>query len=402
MARPTPPRLPLGERMRRAGIASWSIIGIVLLVAIALWLLYRIRIIFPPLVLALLIIYLIGPIVDRLQARGVPRVGGALMAYVIVLGGLALLITALIPFVVRQTHDFGDQWPTFRNRIVTFVDKTADSVDDHLGLHLSTAQFSCLMGVDSTITSHGPSPARCDTITERFRHQLTSSASRVTRIGFSVLETLLVFILAPLIALYLLIDLPQLRRDALSLVPERARDEVASIGSQVGSALGEFFRGQLLIAVVVGVLSSGALWAIGLPFWLIVGTITGIVSLIPNVGVYLAAATAFFVATVSSGWILGIGAIAVEIAIDQLVSRVLTPRLLRREVQLHAVTVILSLIAGAALFGIWGVIVSVPAVMAVKVTVSELWSVHVLRARDVPNALARPGPAGEGEPAEQA
>ncbi|MFN2593360.1 MAG: AI-2E family transporter [Actinomycetota bacterium] len=375
---PGPPRLPLGERMRRVGIASWSIIGIVVLAAIGLWLLYRIRVIFPPLVLALLIIYLIGPIVDRLEARGVPRVGGALMAYVIVLGGLAIAITALIPFVVRQSRDFGDQWPTFRNRIVTFVDNTTDSIDDHLGLHLSTAQFSCLMGVDSTVSSHGPSPARCDAITERFRSQLTSSASRVGRIGFSVLETLLVFILAPLIALYLLIDLPQIGRDALSLVPERARPEVAEIGAKVATALGEFFRGQLLIAITVGVLSSAALWAIGLPFWLIVGAITGIVSLIPNVGLYLAAAVAFFVATVSSGWLLGLAAIAVEIAIDQVVSRLLTPRLLRREVQLHAVTVILSLIAGAALFGIWGVIVSVPLVMAVKVTGSHLWAAHVL------------------------
>ncbi|MDQ3878525.1 MAG: AI-2E family transporter [Actinomycetota bacterium] len=382
------PQLPVGERMRRVGIASWSIIGIVLLAGIGVWLLYRVRVIFPPLVLALLIIYLIGPIVDRLEARGVPRVGGALMAYVIVLGGLAILITALIPFIVRQSHDFGDQWPTFRNRIVRFVDNTTESIDDHLGLRLSTAQFSCLMGVDSTVSSSGPSPARCDAITERFRSQLTSSAARVTRIGFSVLEILLVFILAPLIALYLLIDLPQIRRDALSVIPARVRPDIAAVGSKVGRALGEFFRGQLLIAVTVGILSSAALWAIGLPFWLIVGAIAGIVSLIPNVGRYLAAVVAFFVASISSSWLLGLAAIVVEIAIDQLVSRVLTPRLLRRDVQLHAVTVILSLIAGAALFGIWGVIISVPAVMAAKVTATHLWSVHVLHM--APEAVTDP------------
>lgn len=378
--------------MRRVGVASWSIIGIVVLGAIVLWLLYRVRVIFPPLVLALLIIYLIGPIVDFLERRGVPRVGGSLMAYVIVLGGLALLITALIPFVVRQSHDFSDQWPTFRTRIVTFADNTTDAINDHLGLHLSTAQFSCLLGVDSTITSHGPSPARCDAITERFRSQLTSSASRVTRIGFSVLETLLVFVLAPLIALYLLIDLPQIKRDALNVFPERAREEVATVGTKVGSALGEFFRGQLVIALTVGVLSSIGLWAIGLPFWLIVGAEAGALSLVPNIGLYLAAAIAFFIATVSSGWVLGLAAIAVEVAIGQVVARVLTPRLLRREVQLHAVTVILSLIAGATLFGIWGVIISVPAVMAARVVASHLWAVHVLHAEpnDVGSLSAAP------------
>ncbi|HZA19508.1 MAG TPA: hypothetical protein VE889_01540, partial [Actinomycetota bacterium] len=65
--------LPPGERLRRIGIASWSIIGISIVVAITVWLLIRIQIIFPPLVLALLVIYLLNPPITRLVDRGLPR-----------------------------------------------------------------------------------------------------------------------------------------------------------------------------------------------------------------------------------------------------------------------------------------------------------------------------------------
>ncbi|MEA2446755.1 MAG: hypothetical protein QOK47_392, partial [Actinomycetota bacterium] len=95
MSSAIPPRLPAGERLRRAGVGAWSIIGILLLLAIGIWLLFKIRVIFPPLVLALLIIYLLNPLVSRLEKRRVPRSLAAVLSYVIVIGvlvGLGMLV----------------------------------------------------------------------------------------------------------------------------------------------------------------------------------------------------------------------------------------------------------------------------------------------------------------------
>ena len=83
------------------------------LTAITLWLLFKIRVIFPPLVLALLIIYLLNPIVNRLEERRVPRLWGTILAYVVVLGTLTLLVIALSPLIARQAEQFSDEWPEF-------------------------------------------------------------------------------------------------------------------------------------------------------------------------------------------------------------------------------------------------------------------------------------------------
>src|SRR5205085_3894428 len=73
VATPTPPLLPAGERLRRAGIAAWSIIGLLILTAVAIYLLFQIRVIFAPLVMALLIIYLLNPLITWLARKGIPR-----------------------------------------------------------------------------------------------------------------------------------------------------------------------------------------------------------------------------------------------------------------------------------------------------------------------------------------
>ena len=93
-----------GERLRRAGVAAWSIIGILVLSAIFIWAFLKVRIVFPPLVLATLILFVLNPLVTRLERWRVPRAAAALGSYVVVLGGLALAILALIPVLTHQVQ----------------------------------------------------------------------------------------------------------------------------------------------------------------------------------------------------------------------------------------------------------------------------------------------------------
>jgi len=102
VATPSPPRLPAGERLRRAGIGAWSLIGIVIVAAFFLWVLLKVRIILPPLGLAILILYMLNPIVSRLERRGVPRLVGTIGAYVVVLGSFTALMLAAICLICRS------------------------------------------------------------------------------------------------------------------------------------------------------------------------------------------------------------------------------------------------------------------------------------------------------------
>lgn len=385
VATPAPPRLPASERLRRAGVAAWSIIGILILAAVFMWALLKVRIIFPPLVLAILIIYLLNPIVTSLGNRGIPRVAGAIGAYVVVLGGIALLVIALIPVVSGQVSEFSDRWPEFRNQTLEFVNTTAGRLEAGLNTDIDTTQVSCLLGADETTLGGAPSAARCDVVTEQLREQVVAQAGRITQIGSSLIEVLLVFVIGPLIALYLLIDLPQLSRDLKNLAPESHRDEFADLGGKVSSAVGGFFRGQLLVALVVGVLSAVGFRIIGLPFWFVIGGIAGFFNLVPLIGPFIGGSLGFLVGTLTGGLGLGLRAALVELVIQQLDNHFISPNVMRRTVNLHPVTVMLSLLAGGALAGFWGVLLGVPTVAVAKVALGHLWATRVLGAHISPH-----------------
>ena len=378
MATSPNPRLPAGERLRRAGVAAWSIIGIMILATASVWILFKIRIIFPPLVLALLIIYLLNPLVTRLEERDVSRTIGTILAYVVVLGGITLLVIAVTPYVSRQIDTFRDQWPEFKVELADSVVDFGDDLNRRFGIELDTSRVSCLLDADDTVGVDAPSHERCDEVTQRFRESITASADRITEVGSSVLEVLLIFILGPLLALYLLIDLPQLQRDVLNLVPEAHQQEVADLSSKVARTIGGFFRGQFLVALIVGILSATGFALIGLPFWLIIGAIAGFTNLIPLVGPFIGGGLGLLIGGISGGAGLGIKAALVALVVQQIDNHLISPNVMRRTVQLHPVSVMLSILAGGTIAGFWGVLLGVPAVAVTKLLLNHLWTTRVL------------------------
>jgi predicted PurR-regulated permease PerM len=388
MAAPSPPRLPASERLRRAGVAAWSIIGILILAAFALWALQKIDIVIPPLVLALLIIYLLNPIVGRLERAGVHRAIGAVGSYIVVLGGLTLIVIALIPLISEQVTQFGEEWPRFRAEMAQFVTDSANTIEDRLGTRIDTAQVDCLLD-----SPQAPSEAQCAQVTEDVQAQLSSQVGRVTEIGLTVLEGMLVFILAPLIALYLLIDLPRLSRDLKALVPGNHREELTDLGDKVTRAVGGFFRGQLFVAIIVGVLSSLGFKLIDLPFWLVIGAIAGFFNLVPLIGPFIGGGLGFLVGTITGGIGLGLKAALVELVVQQLDNHVISPNVMKRTVNLHPVTVMLSLLAGGTLAGFWGILLAVPAVAVAKILLGHVWATRVLGVDVAAGGRTAPGEA---------
>jgi predicted PurR-regulated permease PerM len=378
-----PPHLHAGERLRRIGVSAWAIIGIVIVTAIVGWILLKIRVIFPPLVLALLIIYLLNPPITRLARRGLARPLAAVLVFLLSIGILVGVGIGLFPFVSSQVEQFADDWPQFRTELVQTVEDTAGQIERRLGFEVNPAPVLCLLGETDV------SGADCDRITRQLREAVTGQADRITEIGISVLEGILVFVLSPLLALYLLIDLPQLQRDLLNLFPESHRAEAADLGSKMGRAVGGFFRGQLAVAFLVGVLSALGFWIIGLPFWLIIGGIAGFFNLIPFAGPIIGGALGFFVGTISEGVGLGIQAAIVEVIVQQIDNHLISPIVMRRAVQLHPATVVLALLAGATLAGFWGVLLAVPSVAVAKILLGHLWATRILGAQVTPYATVR-------------
>jgi predicted PurR-regulated permease PerM len=377
---------PFVARAARWGLLAWSLIGVLILTwGICRYLLYPIRVIFPPLLVALVLVYLMNPAVEELERRyRIRRVLGSILTYVVFLSVIGLALAWLIPVIGHQASQFVDGVPG----LVSRAQDGLNSAAQRLGLHLQANDLT------NAFERGGPASA--------FFGRITSLTSGVVRAA-------VVVVLGPLIAFYLLVDLPKIRRGAEAAIPIRRRDEIVTVSHRVAETLGSFFRGQLVVAILVGFAAALGFWVIGLPYFAVLGAMTGLLALVPLIGTVLAAVPALLVGfaapnatgfglPIRGGWPLALAAAAVLVLVQQLDQRLLSRRLHGPAKRLHPITVLLSLLIGGTLLGIWGMLLAVPAVAVLKVVALHLWDT---RSQWPPKVVPVPDSEGaQGRPVE--
>jgi predicted PurR-regulated permease PerM len=340
-------------------LVAWSAIGILVLGYLAYrYVLLPVRIAFGPVLLALAIVYVLNPIVSRLEARGLPRVWGTLLTYVAFLAAVGVAVRFLVPVVASQVTSFVATVPGLLDRAQEWLAQAAR----RLGIE-----------VRSTDILAGLSPSG----------QAGGFISRIFSVTAGFLHALVVFILGALVGFYLLVDLPKVRRGAIALVPLGRRDEIRGVLEEMGRALGGYFRGQLLVAAFVGVASMAGLYVVGLPYWALVGAVAGLFNLVPLIGPFIGAVPALFIAftTTESGGLLhlhpglpmAVGASVALLAVQQIDNHIISPNVLARTVKLHPVTVMLGLLIGGTLAGLVGMLLTVPVIASAKIVLLHLW-----------------------------
>ncbi len=359
MDRP-PARSRLYEVINRVGILSWSLLGTLLLLGAVLWVLSHVGNLVPALVFALAILFVLNPVVTRLQRYGMPRLLGSCLSYV-VLGVLLIALGWLVmPSITDQTSQFGDRFPEIYNRVSDQAQEWAD------GLNLSVE-----------VPDYQGLRDRIDEAAEGGDF-ISNNLSRIGDVTLTILETLLLLIFAPVVAFYLLMDLPSLREKAVALVPVRLQGEVSYVSRELGSAVGGFIRGQVVVALIVGIMTSIGFRLIGLPFWLLIGMIAGFLNIIPFVGPWVGGTLGVLVGLTESDVRTAVLAAVVAIVVQQIDNHFITPNVLRATVRLHPATIISVLLIGGTLFGIWGVLLAVPVTATIKIVTGHYWRTRVL------------------------
>ncbi|MCL6450317.1 MAG: AI-2E family transporter [Acetobacteraceae bacterium] len=196
-------------------------------------------------------------------------------------------------------------------------------------------------------------------------------AAGVVRGVPGLLSGFVALILGPVVAFYILRDLPRIRERFCALLPPRVRGEVLSLVGDVDQALGGFVRGQLLVASAVGVLAALGLSLLRVRFALVLGLLAGVTDLIPYFGPAVGALVASGVALLQSlPLALEVGALF--FAIQQFESAVLSPHVVGSRVGLHPVVVIFALLVGGHFLGFWGLLLAVPVAAVARVLVYHL------------------------------
>jgi predicted PurR-regulated permease PerM len=352
-----PKQRPAGyDRFIRFGIAAWAGIGILLLA----WLLLRVlgfaRPTLAPLLIAMVVVYLLNPIVAALERRGTPRVAGAAVVYLLFFGVVALALSLLVPAVGRQAAAVADDFPAYLQDIQGQVQRAGSRFGQHWELNLDTGRVSQWLseaGNRQTVTKY-----------------LTGLRSFTT----SMLHALVVLVLGPIMAFYLLVDLPRLQRGAVAMIPPAKREEMRELGDRIGKTVGGFFRGQLLVALFVGIASSVGLYLIHLPFWLLVGLVAGVFNLVPLIGPFIGGGLAVVIALLNGKPVMALLAVVVLTVVQQVDNHLISPNVMGRTVRLHPVVVMLALLLGATFGGLFGMLVVVPLVGVAKIVFLYCWA----------------------------
>lgn len=355
---------------------AWSLIGLLVLAFFFFrFVVYPIRIIFPPLVVAMILVYLLNPLVSGVERRGVPRIWGTLITYIVFLGIIGTLLSFMVPVVADQIESFARQGPSL-------IDRVAEGVRD----------FAARLGLPIAETAEGG-----EGVVDFF--------GRLVSFTQGVFEAAVVFVVGPILAFYFLVDVPKIKRGARAMIPARRRAEFEAVLEKVGRAIGGFFRGQLLVALFVGVASALALWVVGLPFWAVVGLVAGLFNLIPLIGPAVAAIVALLIAfttdsagagllDLDAGWPLAIGSVVALLIVQQIDNHIMSPNIVARTVNIHPVTVMLGLLAGGTLLGLWGMLLAVPVLATVKILLLHYWDTRGKWPPREPSAAGAPARAG--------
>lgn len=304
------------------------------------------------------IAYFLDPLADKLEAKGASR---TVATTVVMLGAIAVLIVfllALIPLFGQQIQALSQLLPGYAAKATEWAIEAIPAMSNE-----SSAVRKAIALVETNLKEGVGAIAR---------NLLTSS--------MAVFEFLMLIVVAPVVAFYLLLDWDRMIATIDGWLPREHAPVIRSIAGQVDDVMHGFLHGQMSVCLILGVFYAVGLELVGLDFGIVVGFIGGLLSFIPFVGAALGGILAvglgafqFLVSTSPEGLpitpepgLLALIAL-IFVAGQVLEGYVLTPRLVGNSVGLHPVWLMFSLSAFGALFGFVGLLVAVPAAASIGV-----------------------------------
>lgn len=347
--------------------------------------LWRLRAVVTPFVLALVLAYLLEPLVTLLERRQVPR-GAAILTVYLALGLLvALLWVSVVPSISAEVDNLARQLPAQREQWDAMVRQWSQRL-----------RFDSLPPVVSRAA---------DALVGQVERLLEALAARVGGLLVATVSHALNLVLTPVLAYYILKDRERLARGILALVPPCHRRHVVDLALNIDNTLASVIRGQLIVSMSVGALVAVGLMVLKVPYALLLGLVTGLLDIVPYFGP-VAAGVPIVALSLAKGPMTALWAAGLLVAANQLEGAWLQPKVMSRSAGLHPLVVIGAVLTGAELAGVIGMLVAVPATSVARDVLrffmggrgSGAEETAPARA-DVPARAPEPGtPAAEGGP----
>lgn len=312
----------------------------------SLWIVHKARMVVYPLLAGTLVAYWIVPLVDRMERRRIPRALGALFALLptLALGAAFALLAA--PMLVEQLGQLVAAIPVV---CAGLYDRLWPLVSSHLPPGWQP-------GVGGWLS---PLASQLETVVRG----IWGGAAGIGRGLAAFLGFLAMIVLAPVLTYYLLVDYHTIGRRLLAFVPDSRREQVLVLREVFETTVRSYFRGQVLVALCVGLLMTTGFLVIGLPYAIVLGFLAGILNLVPVIGFWTSTALCVLAAALSGHAGPMLLRLAIVLAVEQfLEGQVFTPRIVGRAVGLNPAVILVAVLAFGTVLGPLGVVVAVPAV----------------------------------------
>ncbi len=301
-----------------------------------------------PFVLGGAIAYCLDPVADRLERMGLSRTLAVTLISLIAVLAFILVLLPAVSLIVTQANELAQTWPELVAGVQGWLERNFPSImDDTSAVRQQLTDFIQRLsdGAGQLVTS-----------------VLASAAG--------IVNALVLLVIVPVVAFYLLLDWDRMVARIDALVPRDHVDTVRRLGREIDTTLASFIRGQGTVMLIQGLFYAIGLMLVGLKFGLVVGAVAGMLSFIPYVGAIVGGGLAIGLALfqfwggaetgASADWI-SIGLVAAVFIVGQVVEgNFLTPKLVGDSVGLHPVWLIFALSVFGALFGFVGMLVAVP------------------------------------------
>ncbi|MEX1031515.1 MAG: AI-2E family transporter [Paenibacillaceae bacterium] len=302
-----------------------------------------------PFLIAMIISYVLNPIVSLLNHRKVPRTAAVLLIYAVFITTMTVVVMNIIPMFMKQLRELNDHMPELSMKAQSLVSGmnnsswVPDSVQEGINHALHELEDGIARGVSNFVNGIG-----------------------------ATINILFIAFIIPFLVFYMLKDFRLMEETALTFIPNKHRTHIIKLLKDIDSALGNYVRGQFIVCVVVGVLAYIGYWIIDMPYPLLLASMVTVFNIIPYLGPFFGAAPAIIMAsTISMKMMLLVSGI--NLCVQVLEGNVISPQVVGRTLHMHPLLIIFVLLVGGELAGIVGLILAVPFFAVLKVIFQHMW-----------------------------
>ncbi len=303
------------------------------------------------LIISIIIAYALNPVINFLEKKKIKRLYGVLILYISILGVFFVLAFLVIPKSSNEIKRLITSMPTYFEQISKMLDTLYTKYYSTLG-----ELPPMFKGIEQAILDN------IQVLEMGIAKMLKSFVGGIIH-TFSKFVSI---VLTPILTLYFLVDKDMFKDKIKEAIPRKYRNDVMFLANKIDFSLSKFVRGRLLMSLYVGIFTTIVLLIMRIEFAFVIGFITGVADIIPYIGPLLGFIPAVFFAYLSKP-IKVVWVIVLFLLIQWAENNILAPKIIGENIGMHPLVILLSIIIGGGIFGVGGMILSVPVVAVIKI-----------------------------------